>query len=161
MINEPQSVADLTALLEAAKKDERIVEEARRRKRSATRKAFLATHPYIYTVSELPEYERPNSKHWCGSSEGVEIVDIRRISRQIDPDAHTAFFRNRPADDLSIFSPEDLAKHEGINYYLTADGIIHHSGGGTIILKTPQLCDAADWQWLKAGNIPVKFLRSV
>ena len=153
MINEPQSVADLTALLEAAKKDERIVEEARRRKRSATRKAFLATHPYIYTVT-TPEPYRIST---CD----VEVQDVVYVSRQIDPDAHTAFFRNRPADDLSIFSPEDLAKHEGINYYLTADGIIHHSGGGTIILKTPQLCDAADWQWLKAGNIPVKFLRSV
>lgn len=160
MNNPAQSVADLTALLEDAKKNERIADETRRKERSATRKTFLATHPYTYKVSELPEYERPDSKHWYGSAESVEIVDTRRISRRIDADKHAAFFRNRPVDDHTIFSHEDLDKIEGINYFLTTDGIIHHTGGGTVILKTPQLCSHEDWVLIKLNAIPVKFLRT-
>ncbi len=158
-MNEAQSVADLTALLEEAKKSERIADEARRRERSATRRAFFATHPYVYTVSEIPDYDNPMSDRGFGNSECVEIVDVRRISRKIDVDKYAAFFCDRSADDQSIFSSEDLDKIDGINYYLTADGIIHHTGGGTIILKTPQLCSNEDWRLIKLGTVPRKFLR--
>ena len=156
MNTKAQSVADLTALLEAAKKDERMADEVRRKERSATRKAFLATHPYIYTVSELEPYAHST---FCSSGD-IEPLDVKRISRRIDADKHAAFFRNRPVDDHTIFSHEDLDKIEGIKYFLTTDGIIHHTGGGTVILKTPQLCSHEDWVMIKLNAIPVKFLRT-
>jgi len=152
MNTKAQSVADLTALLEDAKKNERLLEEQKRREKAALRKKFLATHPYIYAVSACQG--GPTRLDWGIM---IETQDTVYVSQKINMDKYYAFTRNRSTHD--IIPIDELEKSVGIQYYLTKDGIIHHSGGGTLVLKTPQLCSDAEWEWLKAGNIPVKFLR--
>ena len=146
-----QNVDDLTALLEVAKKNLYQQEEAKRKRRSEARTAFFTTHPYIYTVT-MPEPYR------IGTHD-VETVDIAYVSRKVDSGKYIAFTRNRPADEQDILHSDDLARNAGMQYYLTTDGIIHHTGGGTVVLKTPQLCSPAQWKCLKSGHIPVEFLR--
>ncbi len=149
-----QSVDDLKALLEAAKKKERVEEDKVYQAKQKLRKEFLATRPYVYIVAEVKETP------WGFDRLDVEVQDRIRVSQQIDIDAYDSFTHNRSPEEYAILSEEELDKVAGIQYYLTLDGIIHHSGGGTVVLKTPQLCSDQEWKQIKAGYIPTKFLRN-
>ena len=63
----------------------------------------------------------------------------------------------------------EARRRSTVYYYL--DGFIYHSGGGTHMLKSPELkkpgfnnesipCSPAEWASIKAGNIPTGFFYS-
>ena len=151
------SIQELEAQLEEAKKAERAAERAHNTRINELRKRFRETQPYIYTVST----DDPNPFMFGHNYIDVDIEETVYISRKIDPVKYDNFRRNLAFEERNFLTQDDLEENAGMRYYITFDGIIHHTGGGTVILKTPQLCSNAEWAWLKAGNIPVKFLRSI
>jgi len=148
------SIQELETQLEEAKKAERAAERQHNKRINELRKRFRETQPYIYTVT--PE-TKATLRPWID----VDVDETVYISRKIDPVKYDAYRRNLAFEEQNFLTQTDLEENVGMRYYITKDGIIHHTGGGTIILKTPQLCSNAEWAWLKAGDIPVKFLRSI
>ena len=149
------SIGDLEYLLEVARKDERIRKEEIHKTKAELRKAFLGTCPYNYVVTGVRATSFDVS--W---TIGVEIQDKIYVAQKIDPDWYHTFTCKLPADEQEVLAPEELNESKGMQYYLTMDGIIHNTGGGTLILKTPQLCSSDEWAQIKSGNIPPKFLRN-
>jgi hypothetical protein len=152
MTNVELSVKDLQALLEDAQAAERVIAEEARRERTRLRKAFLNTMPYKYEVSPVGSHPSGNWGIYVSTQDRVYV------SQKLDPEAYESFVRNRPVSEEEILALTEQTKIVGMQYYLTLDGIIHHTGGGTLVLKTPQLCSSDEWAQIKAGNIPAKFL---
>jgi hypothetical protein len=144
------TIAELESKLADAKAEHQAEISKRHLYLVALRKEFLATQPYVYTVSAH------KSATFFGSNPGVPVKDEVYISRHIDIKAYEAFI-DRHFED--IFHEDELVKREGMKYYLTLDGIIHYSGGGRVILNTPTLCSDAEWAQIQASNIPAKFLK--
>jgi len=149
------SIQELETQLEEAKKAERAAERQHNKRINELRKRFRETQPYIYTVTPA------ESKAALSSWTDVDVDETVYISQKIDPVKYDTFRHNLAFEERNFLTQADLEENAGMRYYITKDGIIHHTGGGTIILKTPQLCSNAERAWLKAGDIPVKFLRSI
>lgn len=147
-----QSIPELEALLKAAKKNESLIEKEEYKRKQELRKRFFATRPYTYEVTSSKNLFVSGWLH-------VEIQEVIYITQKINLTAYNSFIRNRGVEDHDILSTEDLAKPNDMQYYLTTDGIIHHTGGGTIILATPRLCSNAEWEQIKQNNIPTKFFK--
>lgn len=149
-----QTISELEILLKAAKKNERLIEQEEQKKRNELRKKFFNTRPYILKVTTRGILSVSN---WIQ----VQVQEMIYISRKINLNTYNAFIHNLVLSDQNILSPEELTKAAGMQYYLTTDGIIHNTGGGTLILKTPQLCSQSEWEQIKSNNIPTKFLEEI
>ena len=146
-----QTISELEILLKAAKKNERLIEQEEQKKRNELYKKFFDTQPYIIEVT-------PSKELFVSDWIQVQVKKILYIARKIDLNVYNTFTRNFASNNQDILSSKELTKTAGMHYYLTTDGIIHNVGGGTLILKTPQLCSQSEWEQIKSNNIPAKFL---
>jgi len=55
-------------------------------------------------------------------------------------------------------SYHEYKEWRGMLYYRTDENILTHTGGGVCILKDPKLCSDEEWEQIKSGSIPEKFI---
>lgn len=82
--------------------------------------------------------------------EGDKPLEGAIIQRRVKEELYAAF-------KAEWGKTSDDNRWEGMFYYRTDEGILHHGGGGLYVLKTPKLCSDEEWAAIMAGNIPDKF----
>lgn len=147
------TIKELEAQLETARQAEREQEQEYNRKMQELKTTFLTTSPYTYTA-RIEVFSNKSFRYH------VPIQGKLRLSRKIMHKTMQDYCKehNTPFIDLqaALYS---ISGSDGMSYYLTTDGIIHHTGRGTILLKTPQLCTKTEWEQIKTGDIPEKFIK--
>jgi len=130
------TVSELRAALEAAEAAEWEEQAAISRARTAEWKLILSD---------------PNSWEWRATPElwpseerlGAVVVGCR-VKPWLVPSWATSMRKNDNG-------------WTGMVYYRTEEGILTHSGGGSMILRDPMLCDDEEWADICAGNPAVKY----
>lgn len=135
-------IQELEAELEKLRNDERAKNEAESKRRTA---AFNAL-PYEYNVKPhcfvlgttfsdisrfFPSYPRGDTV------EGVRVMRRKQISEE--------------------FKGQDNPWC-GMTYFRTEEGVLCHEGGGIYVLRDALLTTDAEWEAIKRGQIPEKFV---
>ena len=106
-------------------------------------------------------------ENWVWESAGSEIVKADpftryagrpcvRLTKRLRPDM-LAEWKQGGTGGLS--DPFMDGAPLGCRFILTDEGILTHEGGGYIILNTPRLCNAQEWEAICSGRPPAKFIR--
>ena len=138
------TIAELEAQLEELKKQTEQLEAAKRREASLVFNA-LRKEPSSYEWMCYPQ------KHidWMTKIEH----DAVRVTRRFRPEVIDEF----EASHGSLgYGTRDWV---GMIYLRTDEGILTHSGGGTMVLNDPMLCSDREWEQLKMGEIAMKYMR--
>ena len=106
-------------------------------------------------------------ENWIWESAGSEIVKADNFTRYVGRPCVYLTKRLRP-DMLAdwkeggtggLSEPFMDGNPLGCRFILTDEGILTHEGGGYIILDTPRLCNAQEWEAICSGRPPAKFIR--
>ena len=83
---------------------------------------------------------------------GAKYVVIQQtLLNKAEFDAHCAYYG-------SLMSPPNDSV-SSVRYFRTEEKILTHDGGGHLLLKDVQTCSDEEWEAVKSGQIPEKFLR--
>lgn len=105
--------------------------------------------------------------NWIWESAGTEIVKADpftryagrpcvRLTKRLRPDV-LADWKQGETGGLS--EPFMDGNPLGCRFVLTDEDILTQEGGGYIILNTPRLCNAQEWEAICSGRPPAKFIR--
>ena len=133
-------------------KSNELIEEARmlerevREEQNESRKSLKAEYKHSVHVKI-----EGNSKWSRDLDEGTEyiVIESNLVNKEIFEE-HVKFYG-------SLLNPPK--EHKSSVKYYRLHGLLLRAGGGHITLRDKQLCSDEEWESLKKGNIPEKFMR--
>ena len=144
-----KTIEELEAALAAALAAKRAGDTARRESQSAAWRA-LTSNPDSWEWSITPQRRQ-------GFMSDPQ-TDGLRVEARIKPALLEAWREGGPA---STSSNVQEGRWMGMYYWRTDEGILTHSGGGTMVLRDPVLCSDEQWAGLAAGIVPLKWQRVI
>jgi len=136
---------------------EREYYKAKKAYRKAYREYSRHGNAALVTVQNSIEY----TYNVCGAitypyfvkyADGVDAVKVSRVWTVATVAMVERFNAEYPQHAIK-------ATTQAAKYYRTHEGILDTHGGGYRVLETPCLCSDAQWAELKAGIVPISFIR--
>lgn len=145
------TVKELEEQLAEARHAEAEGDRERRKAQDVAWKAIMAD-PANWEWSVTPrEYS-----NWLGRGDSPP-VEALQIHKRVKAAVLQEWIKGGPSTFSTDWQEPD--RWFGMVYYRTDEGILTHGGGGHLVLKDPKLCSDAEWEEMKAGRIPAKFIK--
>lgn len=142
------TVRELQQQLDEAKKLERAEDDKRRKAQSERWHEIMSNkNNFEWKVEPSVQY-----RHFIQP----EKVSGLRVSKRVKPEIIAEWAKG----GFSLFSSDfqEPGRWFGMFYFRTEENILTHDGGGSRVLKDPKLCSDEQWESIKNGIIPDKFL---
>jgi len=140
-------VQELEAMLAEARDAEREEDERKRKEQSIKWNEIMANKEnYEWSVKECKTTP-------FGSKETYEALCVQK---RIKPEVIDEWAKG--GLPMFHYDSQDKGKWLGMVFYRTDENILTPGGGGHHVLKTPKLCSDEEWEQIKNGSIPEKFI---